>query len=94
MASTTEHCVSCGLPAAQWRDSEGVATTRGTHCCDACASGRQCDCAERAMTKDEIRDDAASGDFVQSLQHDRKTVPEGPNSDALTSPPVGDYSRD
>jgi len=41
-----------------------------------------------APTQDEIRDDRASGDFVRSLQHERKTVStEDYGTDAITNAP-------
>ena len=61
------------------------------YCCRGCAEGPGCTCLEyrvaedAAPTKDEIREDAASGDFVQSLQHEHRTVePEDYGTPAIT----------
>lgn len=56
------------------------------------AAGRP---ADDAMTKDEIREDPASGDFVQSLQDETKQItPEDYGKDILKKAPKPDYSRD
>ena len=77
-------CPNCGMPRDEWADDDpgGYKAEDGTvHCCKGCAEGTGCTCkasrggtVEKAPTQDEIRQDAASGNFVQSLQKERKTV--------------------
>lgn len=57
-------------------EKDGVA-----YCCQACVEGPGCTCkqyqsegAEHAPTQEEIRGDQASGDLVQSLQHQTETI--------------------
>jgi hypothetical protein len=61
-------------------DQSGGYNKHGTiFCCHGCAQGTGCTCRPldsgvRAPTKEELRDDAQSADFVQSLQRETTTV--------------------
>ncbi len=86
-------CPACGMPRQAWPDA-GVAKDGVTFCCQGCANGTACTVlradaeSTSAPTQDEIRRDRASGDFVQSLQKERKTVStEDYGTEAITKPP-------
>jgi hypothetical protein len=51
---------------------------------------------ERALTAEEIRDDPASGAFIQSLRKETKVIrPEDYGTDTIEKrSPTGDYSSD
>lgn len=87
-------CPACGLARQVWPDA-GMTKGGVAFCCQGCANGAVCAIradakSTRAPTKDEIRSDRASGDFVQSLQKERKTVSiEDYGTEAITkAPPV------
>jgi hypothetical protein len=70
------------MPREDWPDSDpgGYAKDGVAYCCRGCAEGTGCTCSRdavdsggRAPTKDDLRNDPASADFVQSLQHETKT---------------------
>jgi hypothetical protein len=87
----------------EWPDDAkgGYAKDGEVYCCQGCIEGPGCTCVTRteaageAPTKDEIRDDPASGAFVQSLDRETKHVtPDDYGSEAVTKAPVSDYSND
>lgn len=90
-------CPTCGMPRDEWPDDSGGGFIRENvlHCCKGCAEGTGCTCTGRytnaepvAPTREEIRRDPASGEFVQSLQHERKTVSEEDyGTEAITKAP-------
>jgi hypothetical protein len=97
-------CPTCGMEREDWPDQSGGGYAKdGTfHCCKGCADGTGCTCGafraaegERAPTREEIREDPASGDFVRSLDKDRKVVrPEDYGTDAITKAPARDSGPD
>ena len=77
-----DKCPNCRMPRRDWPDESrsGHLFEGKVYCCRGCAEGPGCTCVEyrvaenAAPTKDEIRVDAARGDFVQSLQREHRTV--------------------
>jgi hypothetical protein len=89
-------CPGCGMPREDWPDGDpgGFAKGDAVYCCRGCAEGSGCTCdggqidsGQRAPTKDELRDDRASGDFVQSLQRETKTVDDDDYGTPVTNQP-------
>lgn len=80
-----DKCPNCHMPRHEWPDESdgGYAFDGNTYCCRGCAEGPGCTCLEHriagktAPTKDEIREDKPSGDFVQSLQREHKQIEPG-----------------
>lgn len=101
-------CPNCGMARDEWPDDAkgGYAKDGEVYCCQGCIEGPGCTCVTRTEaaagdglasgpTKQEIRDDPASGAFVQSLDHETKRVTrEDYGSEAVTKAPVSDYSND
>lgn len=86
-------CPACSMPRTTWPD-DGVKKDGVAFCCQGCADGGICTVMRAdgddtpALTDEEIRSDRASGDFVQSLQRERKTVSiEDYGTDAVTKAP-------
>lgn len=81
---TIEGCPRCGMPRDTWPDdSAGGAVNNGvTYCCKGCANDTGCTCsgnrteepAGRPPTKEDIRDDAASGAFLNEHRRENKTI--------------------
>jgi hypothetical protein len=90
-------CPSCGMPRDEWPDDRrgGFEEDGKMYCCEGCATGSGCTCraaGQRAPTQEEIREDAASGEFVQSLQHETKHVgPEDYGTERVAPAPQRDY---
>lgn len=70
-------CPNCGMPREDWPDDAagGFVKDGAVYCCRGCLEGPGCTCkryvdtGRRAPTQAELRHDADSGEFVQSLQH-------------------------
>jgi hypothetical protein len=82
------------MPREDWPDNEpgGYAKDGIAFCCRGCAEGSGCTCVpvdsgQRAPTQDELRRDPESGDFVQSLQRETKTIDEADYGTPVTQQP-------
>ena len=96
-------CPNCSRPRDQWPDDAAGGYTKdgAVYCCQGCIEGSGCTCiANREQvsaatpTKEDIRDDPASGVFVQSLDKDKKQVRRPISTPAVTKAPVSDASND
>ena len=97
-------CPNCGLPRDHWPSdaSGGYAKDDVIYCCRGCIEGPGCTCkqyvtaGERAPTKDELRSDAASAEFVRSLKHQTEHIgPEDYGTDVTKGrPPATSASND
>lgn len=76
-------CPNCGMEREDWPDdgAGGYLKDGEKYCCRGCGDGTGCTCVAapaeteyRSPTKEEIRDDPASGEFVQSLQKETKHI--------------------
>jgi hypothetical protein len=70
------------MPRPEWRDDApgGYVKDGVTYCCQGCLEGPGCTCrtptarSDAAPSQEDIRDDTASGAFVQSLQRETKHI--------------------
>jgi hypothetical protein len=96
-------CPGCGLPREDWPDDAGGYRKDAiTYCCRGCVEGPGCTCRryiatdEPAPTAEELREDAASAEFVRSLRHQTEHIgPEHYGTDVTKGkPPAPSASND
>jgi hypothetical protein len=97
-------CPACGLPREDWPDdgAGGYSKDGVIYCCHGCADGPGCTCRryittdEPPPTAEELREDAASGQFVRSLRHQTEHIrPEHYGTDITKGkPPASSASND
>ena len=105
-ANTTNarDCPNCGLAREDWPDDAkgGYLRDSVVYCCQGCIEGPGCTCVQyvaagnAAPTKEEIREDGDSGDFVQSLQRQTDHITEKDYGTDVTKgrPPGASSSND
>lgn len=93
-------CPTCGMPRDEWPDAErgGFEKDGSAHCCKGCAERSGCTCAradDRAPTREELRDDPASGAFLNAHRRETKQVkPEHYGTDVTSGAPPRTASHD